>query len=482
MTTEQLTARGFSQPGSRLFASRWLPLPIVLSGVFMVVLDFFIVNVALPSMQADLHASNGAVEWVVAGYALTAAVLMLTGGRLGDRVGHRRAFSLGLALFTAASAACGAAATPAQLVLARLAQGAGAALMMPNVLAIIGVLYVGPDRVRALSVYGTIMGLAAVGGQLIGGALIALNVGGLGWRSCFLINVPVGAMALLLVPRAVPPSAPASSVPLDWTGTLLATAGLTSLVLPLVQGRQQGWPTWTWIALGIAPVLLAAFVAHQRRLAGRGGHPLLDLALFRERSFSAGLLTQLCFWAGQASFFVVLALYLQQGRGLRPLSAGLVFTVLAGAYLAASIAAPALTQRHGRGAIMTGALVLAAGHALLLVAVADVGIGGSVAALVPGLLLVGGGMGLVLAPLTTTILQTLRPERAGAASGVLTTMQNVGNSLGVAITGVLFFGALHAGYAHAFEVAAAQLGLLLIGVAALTRLLPAHSRGRGQTS
>jgi EmrB/QacA subfamily drug resistance transporter len=448
----------------------------VLAGTFMVVLDFFIVNVALPSMQSDLGASDSAIEWVIAGYALTSAIFVITAGRLGDRFGRRRMFSLGLALFTVASLACGAAATPMQLVLARLVQGVAAALLTPNVLSIIGVLYSGQDRLRALSVYGTSLGLAAVGGQLIGGALIALDPAGLGWRSCFLINVPVGVVALLMAPRVIPESRQPGAPRLDRVGTLLATAALTAIVLPLLEGRQHGWPAWTWLSLAAAPVLLAAFVAHQRSLTRRGGSPLLDISLFTHRSFSGGLATQLCFWAGQASFFVVLALYLQNGRGLQPLPAGLVFTILAVAYVAASMRAPALTARYGRAVIAAGALVLACGHGLLLAAVSDVGVGGSLAVLVPGLLLVGAGMGLVLTPLASTILASLEPERAGAASGMLTTMQNVGNALGVAVTGVIFFGALHAGYAHAFELALAELAVLLVLVAALTRLLPRTPR------
>jgi EmrB/QacA subfamily drug resistance transporter len=473
MTTQELT---YTAPGvsahSRRPAIHWLPLPVVLAGTFMVVLDFFIVNVALPSMQSDLRASDSAIEWVVAGYALTSAIFVITAGRLGDRFGRRRIFSLGLGLFTVASAGCGAAATPLQLVIARLLQGAAAALLTPNVLSIIGVLYAGADRLRALSVYGTVMGLAAVGGQLIGGVLMAVNPAGLGWRTCFLINLPIGVGALLLAPRVIPESRQADAPRLDKPGTVLATAALTALVLPLLEGRQHGWPAWTWMSLAAAPLLLVAFVAHQRRLARRGGNPLIDVALFRERAFSAGLLTQLCFWAGQASFFVVLALYLQNGRGLHPLPAGLVFTILAGAYVVASVLAPGLTTRHGRTAIAAGAVVLAAGHGLLLAAVADIGVGGALAALVPGLLLVGAGMGLVLAPLAATILQGLEPERAGAASGMLTTMQNVGNALGVAVTGVIFFGALHSGYAPAFELALAELGVLLVAVAALARLFP----------
>jgi MFS family permease len=349
-----------------------------------------------------------------------------------------------------------------------------AALLTPNVLSIIGLLYEGRDRLRALSAYGTIMGFAAVGGQLIGGGLIALDPAGLGWRACFLINVPIGIAALLAAPRVIPESARRSRSGLDLGGTLLATAALSAIVLPLVEGRQHGWPAWTWVSLGIGPVLLGVFVLYQRRLARAGGNPLVDLALFRARSFSAGLVTQLAFWCGQASFFVVLALYLQDGRGLKPLPSGLVFTILAVAYVATSSLAPALNARYGRRVIAGGALVLAAGHLLLLSAVADIGVAGSLAALAPGLLLVGAGMGLVLAPLAGTILHTLEADQAGSASGMLTTMQNVGNALGVAVTGVIFFGALHGGYAHAFELAAGELALLLLIVAALARLLPAN--------
>jgi MFS family permease len=382
---------------------------------------------------------------------------------------------LGLALFTLASAGCGAAATPGELVLFRLIQGVAAAMLTPSVLSIIGVLYTGPDRLRALSAYGSSMGLAAVGGQLIGGSLIALDPAGLGWRTCFLINVPIGLLALVLTPRVIPASARSAHARLDLVGMSLATLGLTAIVLPLVEGRQHGWPVWTWLSLAASPVVTAAFLAHQRRQAQRGAAPLIDLALFRARSFRAGLATQLCFWAGQASFFVVLALYLQLGRGLKPLQAGLVFTILAASYVVASSVAPALAARHGRKVIARGALVLAAGHVLLLGAVAEVGVRGPLAALAPGLLLVGAGMGLVLAPLAGTILTTLEPERAGEASGMLTTMQNVGNALGVAITGAVFFGALHSGYPAAFELAAGQLALLLLGVTVLTRLLPART-------
>jgi len=442
----------------------------------MVVLDFFIVNVALPSMQTELHAGAGAIEWVVAGFALTSAVFLITAARLGDRIGRRRTFSIGLAVFTLSSAACGVAGSPTVLVAARLAQGVGAALLMPNVLSIINVTYAGADLPRALGVYGLVMGLAAACGQLIGGGLIQADLAGLGWRTCFLINIPVGICALALAPRFVPESRADGRSRLDLMGTVLLTAGLIAVVLPLVEGRQHGWPTWTWISLAVAPVLLLGFVSHQRRLARRGGAPLLPPAMFRNRAFTAGLVTQLGFWCGQASFFLVLALYLQQGRGLSALDAGLVFTIMAVAYVAASAQAPALVLRFGRRLLAVGALVLAAGHGLLLAAVANVGVGGSILELVPGLVLIGAGMGLLLVPLTTTILSSVETHHAGGASGAVTTVQNVGGALGVAITGVIFFGALHGGYAHALELSLIELAALLLGVAVLTRLLPATPR------
>jgi EmrB/QacA subfamily drug resistance transporter len=474
MSTQGLTSKlpALAAKPSPAERSRWLALPVLLTGTFMIVLDFFIVNVALPSMQRELSASGAAIQWVVAGYALTSAVFLITGARLGDRLGRRCVFCLGLAVFTLSSAACAAAPSTELLVAGRLAQGLGASLLAPNVLATIGVTFGGSDRARALGAYGLVMGLAAVCGQLIGGSLLAVNPAGLGWRSCFLINVPVGLLALLLARRLVPESRGARSR-LDVLGTLLAIAAATAILMPLVEGRQDGWPLWSWASLAAAPVILFAFFAHQRRLMRTGGQPLLDLQLFSQRSFSAGLVTQLAFWCSQASFYLVLALYLEEGRHLSALDAGLVFTILAAGYVVASAKAPALTQRYGRGVLPAGALALASGFGLLLVAVLDVGVGGSVGALAPGLVLAGAGTGLLIVPITTLILAGVEPERAGAASGALSTTQSLGGALGVAVTGAIFFGAVQGGYAHAFELSLVELLALLLGVAALSRLIPA---------
>lgn len=451
----------------------WSVLAVLMIGTFMFVLDFFIVNVALPSIQQDLRAGEGAIEWIVAGYAVSTAVLLVTGGRLGDQFGRRRVFAAGMAVFVLTSAACALAPDPAVLVAARVLQGVGAALMAPNILSILGVVYSGPARVRAISVYGMVMGLAAVSGQLVGGVLIRADLGGLGWRTIFWINVPLGVAALLASPRLVPESRASQGSRFDLAGVALITACLMAVVLPLVDGRQEGWPAWSWIALAAAVPLAIAFSVHQRRKAARGGVPLLDPRVFASWPLRAGLITQTAFWCQQAASYLVIGLYLQQGRGLSPLAAGAVFAVLAAGYLLTSFGAPALTVRFGRSVIAAGAVLAAAGDGALYLAA---GHGGPVAWLFPGLVLLGAGQGLCITPLTTTVLSHADPASAGSVSGALSTAQQVGNSIGVAVTGVLFFGAVDRGYSLAFERSVLQMGALLLVVAALTRLMPGRQR------
>ena len=447
---------------------RWTALPVLLAGAFIVVLDFFIVNVALPSIAAELGAGESSLEWVVAGYGLTFAAFLITAGRLGDELGRRRVYAAGLAAFTVASLACGLAPSPTTLVVARLVQGVAGAVVMPQVLAIIGVAYRGEDYVRALSIYGMVLGLAAVGGQVIGGALVDSDPLGLGWRWCFLINVPIGLAALAMTRRLVPESRAGRRARLDVAGSAMLAVALAALLLPLIEGRSHGWPLWTWLSLAAAPALLGAFVAHQRRTTD----PLLDLSLFGERSFSAGLFTQLCLASAQAAFFVYLAFYLQLGRGLTPLQSGLVFAVVAVAYVAVSGPAPQLTARYGRAVVAVGGASLAAGLALLA---AEVGDGASLALLVPGLLLAGAGVGLCFTPLTSIVVGRVDNERASAATGTMSTVQQVGYALGVAVTGVIFF-APGRGVERAFQVSLLELAALGVGVVAASRLLPAPPR------
>jgi MFS family permease len=358
-------------------------------------------------------------------------------------------------------------------------QGAGGAIMAPNIMSILGMTYTGRDRVRAISVYGMVMGIAAVGGQLIGGVLIDANVAGLGWRAIFWVNVPVGLVALAAARRLVPESRAAQAGHLDLPGAALLAAGLVAIVLPLADGRQQGWPAWSWACLALGPVLLAVFAGYLRRAGRHGRQPLLDPAVFAVRTLRVGLTVQALFWCQQAASYLLLALFLQQGRGLGALESGGVFALLAAGYLLTSLRAPALTVRFGRRVIATGAVCGAVGDLLLVLAVAHWGVGGPLVALFPGLFLLGAGQGLCITPLTTTVLSHADARTAGSISGALSTAQQVGNAIGVAVSGVIFFGLLSHGFAAAFGASLAQMGGLLLVVAALTLTLLRPSPAKG---
>jgi EmrB/QacA subfamily drug resistance transporter len=466
-------------PVSRI--AKWVPLAVILTGTFVFILDFFVVNVALPDIQRSLHAGPAAIEWLVSGYALTSASLLVCGGRLGDHYGRRRCFCIGLAAFVLASALCALAPDPGFLIAARLVQGAGGAIMAPNIMSILGMTYTGRDRVRAISIYGMVMGIAAVGGQLIGGVLIDANVAGLGWRAIFWVNVPIGVAALAAAWRLVPESRAANAGHLDLPGAALLAAGLVAIVLPLADGRQQGWPAWSWACLALGPVLLGLFAGYLRRASRHGRQPLLDPAIFAVRTLRVGLTVQALFWCQQAASYLLLALFLQQGRGLGALESGAVFAVLAAGYLLTSLRAPALTVRFGRRVIATGAVCAAVGDLLLVLAVWHWGVGGPLVALFPGLFLLGAGQGLCITPLTTTVLSHADARTAGSISGALSTAQQVGNAIGVAVSGVIFFGLLSHGFPAAFGTSMAQMAGLLVVVAALTMTLlrPASVTGKG---
>jgi EmrB/QacA subfamily drug resistance transporter len=463
----------------RRAAPAWLAMAVVLTGTFVVTLDFFIVNVAIPATQADLRAGDGAMQLVIAAYGIALAAGLILGGRLGDLWGRRRLFCAGLALFTVSSAVCGAAPDVGVLIAARVVQGLAAALMSPQALSIVGLAYEGEARARAFALYGLVMGFAAAGGQLIGGLLIHVDLLGLDWRTCYLVNVPIGIAALALAPFAIRESRAEDGARLDLAGAALATLALVAVVVPLVLGREHGWPLWAWLSLAAAPPLLVAFALSQRRLARRGGDPLVPPDLFRARAFTVGLLATILFYTGMGSFFLVLALYLQQGRGLDALGSGLVFTPLAVGYLAASIASQKL-QRLGRQVLALGGLIRALALAGLLLTVAAVACGGHLAVLLPALVLDGIGMGLLTAPLIATVLADLSPRHAGAASGVLSTAQQVGNALGIALVGGLFYGALGSApspddVARAFELALLAVAGLSLLVALLVQGLPRRS-------
>jgi EmrB/QacA subfamily drug resistance transporter len=479
-------------PPETVFVARetihWPTLLVMLTGIFMTALDVFIVNVAIPSTQRELHASDSAVQWIVAGFGLAVAAGVITAGRLGDMFGRRRMFSLGLALFTLASAACGLAPTAGALIGARVAQGMAAALLTPQVLAILGTAFAGAALTTAFTAYGLAMGLAAISGQLVGGVLIHADVFGLGWRSCFLINVPVGIAALGLVKRLVPESARPRGSRLDWFGTALLSGALVAIVLPLIQGRQQHWPLWTLVSFGVGGLLLADFAWHETRVVRTGGQPLINPGLLRDRAFSVGMVVQLVAWSGQASFFLVFAVYLQNGVGLSALDSGLLFISIGTGYVISATLSGTIAARLGRQTVAIGAAGMIAGLLLLDLGVGRVSTGsgtGSVGWLVPGLMVDGAGMGLIIAPMASLVLARVAPSHAGTASGVLSTAMQLGGALGVALIGIIFYGAI----SHRTAAPAATLGhgftqssALLMAIAATVlvgiQLLPRRPSSR----
>ena len=456
---------------------RWGALALVLIGTFVTVLDYFIANVAVPSIQAELHTSSAQIQLVVAGYGVALTAGLITAGRMGDIFGRRRIFSLGLAIFVVASLACGIAQSPSELVIARIVQGIGAALLVPQVLGIIGTLYTGDQRVRAFTAYGLVIGLAGVFGQLIGGALISLNIAGSDWRAVFLINVPIGLVALLLVPGLLPKSERVPGARLDLLGALLVTAALALIVGCLVEGREQGWPAWSWGGLIVAVLAVQAAALHLRRLARRDAQPLIHPALFGIRSFSVGLAATLVYFLAMGSFFFLLAFYLQQGRGLSALQSGLMFLALGAGYFGTSLMAAPLTALLGRRLVVFGPATVALGYALLVMTVSRIGIGGSISWLLPSLIIAGTGMGMTTGPLTNVVLTGVDPAHAASASGAVNTAQEGGAAIGVAIAGTVFYSTLGkaahpSSYAHAMEMSLIPLIAFGILAATIAHLLP----------
>ncbi|WP_331721372.1 MFS transporter [Streptomyces sp. NBC_00212] len=449
---------------------------IVVSGMFMIGLDFFGVNVAIPSLRSDLDASSASIEFIVSGFNLAYAASMVTAGRLGDLYGRRRMFALGMAFFTLASLAAGLAPTPGVLIVARVVQGIGAAVMTPQMLAILNTAFTGVQRVRAFTAFALSMGLSATFGQLIGGALIYLDIAGIGWRTIFLINVPIGAVSLLLMRKYIPESHGTGRTGLDLIGAVLGSCGLLAIVLSLVEGREQGWPAWSWVVLVASVPLLAAFAWRQNRLERNDRAPLISLSLFKERAFSVGILIILGFFAAMASFMFVLALYLQDGHGVSPLHSGLIFGALGIGYVPAAFAAPRIAARMGKQVLTLGALVVAAGYGLMIAATSVIGVTGPSPWVMPGLCVAGIGMALFANPVTPTVLAGVKPDHAAAAAGVLSTAQEGGNALGVAAIGVVFFGVLGHGargaYADAFGWSVAVLAAFTVVVALLVQALP----------
>jgi EmrB/QacA subfamily drug resistance transporter len=460
-----------------------LGLATVLLGAFLSIADFFIVNVALPTIDSRLHASAATLELVVAGYGVPYALLLVLGGRLGDLFGRRRLFMLGMASFTVWSLLCGLAPTAGALVGFRIAQGASAALMVPQVLATIQATREGQARAKALGLYGATAGVAAVVGQVAGGALVEWDIAGTSWRPIFLVNVPIGIVGLLLAWREVPSTRSAEPPRIDRVGTVLLALAVVALLVPLTEGRALGWPVWSWILLGLAAPAAAAFAVVERRLERVAGHPIVPPSLLP--GMRRGLLIAVPFFAGFGAFMFVCAIALQDGAHLSPLRAGLALVPMALTFLAASLTTARLTARYGSRVLMAGALLQAVGLAGLAATLFADWPGIDAANLAPAMAVAGLGQGLVMSPIFGFVLAGVPVRRAGVGSGVLVTTQQTALALGVATLGSLFLSLSAAdsiGMRDAFVVVlSVQIAVALV-VAVASRALPHPARAREQAA
>ncbi|QHW29649.1 MFS transporter [Paenibacillus rhizovicinus] len=429
-----------NQPGNVgpvLDARRWLSLSIVILATFMVVLDTFIVNVALPSIEEGLHADFAKLQLVVAAYVLGYAVLLVTGGRMGDLFGRKAMFLSGVAGFVAASAWCGFSGSAEMLIAARIAQGISAAAMVPQVLSIIQVMFPAEEKGKALGIYGGVLGLGAIAGQIAGGLLLKADWWGLGWRLVFLVNIPVGILAFVAAVLLLQESRASERKRIDLVGVGLLTIGLGLFIYPLVVGREEGWPLWTFISLVVALPVIAGFVRYENGLLRRGASPLLPMTLFRDRSFRIGMVIALAFYSGNAALYLILSIFMQMGRGAEPLQSAYAFIPMGIGYFTASLLGPMLKKRWGNKVLLVGALLMAIGY-LLVIAVLGGLTGLGIGELFVPLLIAGLGQGAVASPLIHTVLAGVQGPHAGAASGVLSTFTQVAQAIGIAVIGTLY--------------------------------------------
>lgn len=457
---------------------RWAALVAILGAEVMDLLDAAVVGIAAPSIRADLGGDGATIQWIAAGYTLALAVGLVTGGRLGDLYGRRRMFLLGLGGFVLASALCGFAASPEMLVTSRIVQGLFGALLIPQGFGIMKSMFDAEELQKAFGAFGPTIGLAAVAGPVVAGALIAWNPAGADWRTVFLINLPLGLAAFVLAAKVLPESRAAGSPRPDPLGFVLVSAGLALLIFPLVEGRELGWPAWTLATMIAAGPVLALFAVHQVWRSRAGRAPLVEPALFRMRAFSGGLVIGLGLFGSLAGLVFAFGLHLQLTLGFTPLEAGLtqapwalgiaVGSVLAGAWLG---------PRLGRTCIQIGTLVTVVGIAGTVWTLAAAGAAVHGWAFAPALLVTGVGIGLAMTPFFDITLAGVEPDMVGSASGVLNANQQLGATAGTAVLGTVFFGQLESGDPSGAVITVLWLAAaLMAATAALVWLLPKRAR------
>ncbi|MEM5313387.1 MFS transporter [Paraburkholderia sp. JHI869] len=454
-------------PPTRAGARTWSALTVLLMGTLLPPLDFFIVNVALPSMQTDLHASAAIAQLVISAYAATYAIFLITGGRLGDLYGRRRIFLVGIVAFAAASAVCGFAGSPGALVVGRVLQGGAAAVMAPQALASIHALFPAHQKGLALSLFGTAYGIASVAGQALGGVLVSANVFGLGWRSIFLINLPVVIVAAPAAYWLVRESRSEQPAKLDPGGMALLAVALAALVIPLIEGRERGWPVWTWALLACAAPLFAIFWRYEARVANAGRDALVPPTIFAAPGLVRGLVATLFFYS-LAPFFMMFAIYVQRALGLAPLEVGLRILPLGIGFLIGPLLNPLIARRFGHRAAAAGMAIEGCGLFWTAMLVHDE----RLHALSASLFLIGFGQGVALPALVRRNVECVDRRWSGLAAGLVSSVLQVSAALAVALLGGLFFALAGpqtngAQVAHAFATTVAIIGILLFVAAFL---------------
>jgi EmrB/QacA subfamily drug resistance transporter len=424
--------------------ARTIALWVVLLAFFMDLLDTTIVNVAIPSIQTSLGASYSSIQWIIAGYSLTFALFLITGGRLGDIFGYKRLFLAGIAGFVLASLLSGFAHTTQMLIGARLLQGFFAAMMVPQILSLIQIMYTTrEERAGVSAFYGALAGVATVGGPIIGALLISGDVFGLGWRTIFLVNVPVGIAAIVLAVIYLPDAKSPHPLRLDLLGVAVIVGAMLLLMYPLIQGRELDWPAWTFVAMAASLPVFALFGWSQVLKQRRDGSPLVVPQFFARRSFVAGIILLGSFFAIVSGFFLIFTLFLQVGLGYSILKAGLTGIPFSlGVSVAAGMSGPVLVPRFGRNIISAGPLVMMAGFALFIWTIHTFGADLTPYELIPAQVISGVGMGFVVASVYPFILAEVPIKDAGSASGVINATGQIGGAIGVAAIGVIFFGLL----------------------------------------
>src|SRR5256712_6840257 len=420
---------------SNMNTRRWAALAVMLCAVFLAAVDFNVVTIAIPSIQRGLGTSFSEIQLIVAGYALSFAVLLITGGRLGDLYGRRRMYSIGMAGFTIASALCGFAPSPTALIGSRVLQGAFAAVMVPQALSFIEAIFTPHEQSLAYAIYGMTIGFGMIAGQVLGGLLVSADLLGLAWRPVFLVNLPFGVVAMTLAWRLVPESRAPAGLKLDLGGVVLVSAALALLLYPLIRGEAAGWPAWTWLSLAGAAVLMVVFVRYERWKTDRDGSALVVLSLFRHRSFVVGLGAGLSFFSVLAPFLVLLAEYLQSGLALTPRAAGFRFLPFAIAFLSASFASARLAPHVGRAILQLGAGLMVTGLLTLMAVVHIATLVTSAGADILPLVIYGVRHGTLPAPTVNLILAEVPPDSPASASGVATPPRHPSFALGVAVIG-----------------------------------------------